>query len=86
MFSVFAFLLIRLYSTSAYTLYIQVYKYVFYFCVTCKKKKYYIIVINGDDNLSYHNLCSILLTFVVNKIQFNLMERCLLLCMFSVLQ
>lgn len=82
MFSVFAFLLIRLYSTSAYTLYINKY----FISVSLVKKKYYIIVINGDDNLSYHNLCSILLTFVVNKIQFKLMERCLLLCMFSVLQ
>lgn len=58
----------------------------YFISVSLVKKKYYIIVINGDDNLSYHNLCSILLTFVVNKIQFNLMERCLLLCMFSVLQ
>lgn len=32
------------------------------------KKKYYIIVINGDDNLSYYNLCLIFLIFVVNKI------------------
>lgn len=83
MFSVFAFLLIRLYSTSAYTLYINKY---FISVSLVKKKKYYILVINGDDNLSYHNLCSILLTFVVNKIQFILMELCLLLCMFSVLQ